>query len=183
MTGMHEMGRHIKRMVVGLSAMLILAPSLIGFASESEPAKIQLLIEGSVGEWRDVHHVELISGDWRNYDMDFVKRVEKVTESRIRIHRVHGPPPLEVEISPPSLNVFWPDSDGNVAAVTESTIERLDVNALTDWSILISFPHNGEEFWMEMILAGDAFTYLIWQESPKGDRRYVRIHLKQRLTD
>jgi hypothetical protein len=92
-------------MIVGLSALLIFATSLIGLASESEAAKIQLLIEGSIGEWRDIHHVEFVSGGWRNYDMDFVKRVEKVTESRIRIHRVHGPPPAEVEISPSSLNV------------------------------------------------------------------------------
>lgn len=180
---MHEMGRHIRRRIVGLSALLILATSLIGLASESDSAKLQLLIEGSIGEWRDVHHVERITGDWRNHDMDFVKRIQKVTESRVRIHRVHGPPPLEVEISPPSLTVFWPDSDGNVAAVTECTIERLDVNAPTDWSVLISIPHNGEKFWMEMILAGDIFTYLIWQESPSGDRRYTRIHLKQRFTD
>lgn len=175
------MQKSVAIMVFAICTPLLAGTSATEPTSSTEFATVELLIEGLVGEWTDVHTAEYASGGWRDYDMDFVKRIERLTESRIRIHRVNGPPPLEVEISPPLLIVFWPDANGEISMVTETEIERLDIQGPTDWSLRISTQWNGEGYWMEMILSGDMLTYLRWRHAPDGERQYTRIHFMKRL--
>jgi len=172
---------------VAITLFAICAPLLAGSATEpsssNKLASVPLLIEGLVGEWTDVHTAEYASKGWRDYEMGFVNRVEQISDSRFRIHRVNGAPPLEVVISPSKLTVSWPDGYGDIVMVSESEIERFDLQGPTDWNCLIRTNWNGQERWMEMILSGDMFTYLRWQKGPSGDRRYTRIHFMKRVTD
>jgi hypothetical protein len=166
-----------------LLAVLSSGAGIAKTETSSLDAFVAELVDGLIGEWKDEYTVELTLAGWRDYGMDFINRVEKLDDTHLRIHRVNGPPPLDVEFSPPILRVFWPNGDGEIELVTESHIERLDVHGPMDWSLLIRTEWNGQDIWMEMVLSGDVFTYFRWHESPDRDRRYTRLHWMKRVPD
>lgn len=152
-------------------------------ATEVDP--VNIVFDGwTQGSWQRVFVSQLDpdTENWVETPPGENWRMDRLSENSARVYGDNGDP-FDVSFSTEKYIVTWLDTDEKPTGETEYSVESLNVIAPNDWTLTLKRSGKSGDQFIEMIMFGDLYSFVLWSKVGSTPRRHQWIAVSRRIAD